>query len=159
MRLLALGRVLASEPAMTIRRDRRLEEEVVAERESQRELMMIRARVIPQREGWRTIHRRSTPRLRNVAEQQIVGRVLLVDEDNVFDLRARPSRFAGNRMLRVLAAAEPEVPVVIVAPVFGEAVVDVDAGRVFVQLALRRHRDDVDRAKYRELRRPALAHG
>jgi len=71
---------------MTVRRNRRLEKEVVAERESERQLVMIRARVDAERKRGLAVDRPPGPGLGDIAEQQIVRRVFLVDEHHVLDL-------------------------------------------------------------------------
>ena len=134
VRLFDLGGVLPGQPAVAVRGHRRLEEEVVAEGETQRQLVVIRARVDPEREGRLAVHRHAAARLRDVAEQQVVRRVLLVDEDDVLDLATRPPAWFG---IGLPIVAMSELAVVVVAHAVGEAVVGVDARGVRVQLPLR----------------------
>ena len=155
VRLFGFGGVLPGQPAVAVRGHRRLEEEVVAEGEPQGQLVVIRARVNPERERRLAVHRHASPRLRDVAKKKVVRRVLLVDEDHVLDLATRPPRLVRNRIAIVVMS---ELAVVVVAHAIGEAVVRVHARGVRVKLPLGRRGDDVHGPQHAELGRAALPH-
>src|SRR5262245_13663906 len=90
---------------MAVRRNRRLEVEVVSYGEGERELVMIRARVVAERVRRLAAHRHTFARQRNVAEHLVVRRVLLVDEDDVLDGGAFLTGFGRNGAARLLVVA------------------------------------------------------
>jgi hypothetical protein len=139
MRLLELGGVLSGQPPMAIGGHRRLQEEVVAEGKTQRQFVVIRAGSGAKRKTRFPIDGDTTARARDVAEEQIVRGIFLVDEDDVFDLSAGFPGLARDGIVGILRQ-----------PAIDEAVVGIHALRVCVQLLLRRNRDDVHRSQDRE---------
>ena len=107
--LLDLRGIGVRQPPVSIRRDGRLEKEVVAEGVPQGQLMMIGTGDRSQRERRAPVDRHTPPGAGDVAEQQIVGRVLLVDEDDVLDLRARDPSAVGQGEIPVVPATLMEV--------------------------------------------------
>src|SRR5262245_31629780 len=103
MCLLEFGGVLTRQPAMTVGRHRWLQEEVVAEGETEREFVMIRACVKAERECGRSVDGHAAARHGDVAQHQVMRRVLLVDEDDVLDLRTRLPCLIGDRVITLIA--------------------------------------------------------
>src|SRR5262245_32347449 len=110
---------------------------------------MIRARGNPKREGGCAVDRHAAAGRRDIAQQQVVRRVFLVDEDDVLDLPTGLPRLIGNRVVGgVFASVAALVALVVLVPLvvfialvvavaataLGEAVIRVDTRRVCVQL-------------------------
>src|SRR5262249_12946481 len=143
---LEFGGVLAGQPPVSVRGDRGLEEEVVAESKSERQFVVIRAGGISERESWFSVHRHPGPGYDNIAEHQVMRRVLLVDEDDMLDLVTRFSQLSWDGVLRVLNHLALHEPVV-----------DQNAFGVGRQLIVARFWNDVHRPDHGELRGLRLA--
>src|SRR5262245_4652555 len=159
MCLLEFGGVLTCQPAMTVGRHRWLQEEVVAEGEAEREFVMIWACVKAEREGGRSVDGHAAARHGDVAQHQVMRRVLLVDEDDVLDLRTRLPSLIGYRVIALVAlvtlialvALIALIAATITASALGEAVIRVDARCVRIQLLRVWQRDDVHGPQHGEL--------
>jgi hypothetical protein len=114
VRLFELRGVVVVEPAVSVGGNGGLEVEVVAHREAERELVVVRRCGLPERITRLAVDGLTAARHGDVAEQEVVRRILFVDEDDVLDLPALDARAVrdgvvssrGRRVLDEAVVAE-----------------------------------------------------